>query len=91
MAKKISAIVSLAIIAAVIISAIVMYSIKIDHNINYNTPNEMWVIYNGKQQRLVDKEDEKKILDIMDDITSERYLTALFNKTTKLFNHIWNI
>ena len=83
MAKKISAIVSLVLIAIVVATTIIMATIKVDHNIKYKNPDEVWVTYNGKTQQIVAEKDANKILKLMKEATTESYLTALFNKTTK--------
>ncbi len=91
MAKKITAIVSLTLFAAVIIATIVLANIKVNHNIKYRTPEHMSVTYDGNiQTEIVDEKEKEHILKLMKNATSENMLTAIFkntlNKKPKLVN-----
>jgi len=81
MAKKIGAIFSLLLVGALVVATIILANIKVDNNINYRKPNEIWVTYNSQHQKLVDnKADADKIVKLIDIAAEDRMLNAMFDK-----------
>ena len=78
MAKRISAIVSLVVIGILILTTIIMATIDVDHKINCNKPDAIYVRYNSSD-RNTSEEQQKSIIDFIDNASKEKSLTALFN------------
>ena len=78
MAKRISAIISLVIIGILILTTIIMATIDVDHKIKCNQPNEIYIRYNSSDKNTTE-EQQKCIIDFIDNASKEKSLTALFN------------
>ena len=74
MAKKVGAIISLAIIGVLLIATIVMANVKVDYSIRCNTPNEVWV-----GSKVASAEQKNEIISYISNASKENSLTALFN------------
>ena len=80
MAKKIGAVVSLSIIGILILATIIMVNIKVDYSIKCETPTTVYVSYSSGTER--DAQDyTDKIVEYINNASSENSLTALFNGT----------
>ena len=80
MAKKIGAIVSLSIIGILILATIIMANVNVNYSVNCATPTTVYVSYGGKSER--DAQSNKDaIVDLIDNASKEKSLTALFNGT----------
>ena len=80
MAKKIGAIVSLSIIGILIIATIIMANVNIDYSINCAKPTSIWIQKGVQAETLVQStSDYNKIVDLIEDASKEKSLTALFN------------
>ena len=81
MAKRITAIVSLSIIAILIIATIIMANVDVNHKINCNNPDYIYVKYSSNNLREADEEIYDGILDRINQASTESSLTALFSGT----------
>ena len=81
MAKRIGAILSLVIVVLVIVTTIILGAVKIDHNIECNNPDEVWVKYNNQTPRKLQTEHAEEVVKLINDATKENLLTALINST----------
>lgn len=82
MAKKIGAIVSLSIIGILILATIIMANIDVRYNVKCATPTSILLNYNSNDansRRIVDN--EKEIINYINNASKEKALTALFNGT----------
>ena len=80
MAKKIGAIVSMAIIGVLIIATIVMANINVNYSVNCTTPTSVWVQYGANGERSA-QGDSDRIIELINNASNEKALTALFNGT----------
>ena len=81
MAKRITAIVSLSIIGILIIATIIMANVDVNHKINCNNPDSIYVQYSSNGIREVDDEIYDGILERINNASKESSLTALFSGT----------
>ena len=81
MAKRITAIVSLSIIAVLILATIIMANVDVNHKINCNNPDYIYVKYSSNNLREADGEIYDGILDRINQASKESSLTALFSGT----------
>ena len=79
MAKRITAIVSLVIIAILIVATVVMANVNISYNIKCNAPDEVWIKYTNTSARQVTDEQAKNIVNYINNSSKDKFLTALFN------------
>ena len=85
MAKRITAIVSLAIIGLLIVATLIMANITVNYRVNCKDPDSIWVYTSSVSGSNAGsgfyKEDEeyKKLLDLVNSASKEKFLTALFN------------
>ncbi len=79
MAKKITAIVSLSIIAFIIIATIIMANVKVDYGIKCATPNEIHISSSLDTFDPADEQTKSKIVSIINKASKESSLNALFN------------
>ena len=81
MAKRITAIVSLSIIGILIIATIIMANVDVNHKINCNNPDSIYVQYSSNGIREDDDEIYDGILERINNASKESSLTALFSGT----------
>ncbi len=81
MAKKITAIVSLSIIGILIIATIIMANVDVNHKINCNNPDSIYVQYSSNGIREVEDDVYNGILERINNASKETSLTALFGGT----------
>lgn len=81
MVKRITAIVSLSIIGILIIATIIMANVDVNHKINCNNPDSIYVQYSSNGIREVDDEIYDGILERINNASKESSLTALFSGT----------
>ena len=79
MAKKIGAIVSLSIIGILILATIIMANVNVDYSINCAKPASVWIQKGSEGERLA--KSPNKIIELIDNASKEKALTALFNGT----------
>ena len=84
MAKKISAIVSLALVGILLIATIIMANVKVDYSINCATPTDVWVRHSSISTETNAEEEKTEIVKLINEASKEMSLSALF--TGKLFN-----
>ncbi len=80
-AKKITAIVSLAIIGVLILATIIMANVDVNQAINCANPNTIYIQYGSNSSRKLEDNDYDKVLELIKSASSESSLTALFNGT----------
>ncbi len=80
MAKKIGAIVSLSIIGILILATIIMANVNVDYSVNCSTPTTVYVSYGGNSERDA-QANANAIVELIDNASKEKSLTALFNGT----------
>ena len=85
MAKKITAIVSLSIIAFIIIATIIMANIKVDYGVKCAKPNEIHISSSLTDVELATENEKSKIVSLINNSSKETSLNALFNGS--LFDH----
>lgn len=77
MAKKIGAIVSLSIIAILIVLTIITASVSVNHKIECENPQKIWVYTSGVEQG-VEEGEHSKIVELIDDASKQNCLSAFF-------------
>lgn len=80
-AKKIVAIVSLTIIGVLILTTIIMANVDVNHAINCAKPDRIYIQYSSNSSRKLEQDDYDKVLEYINNASSETSLTALFNGT----------
>lgn len=87
MAKKITAIVSLAIVGILIIATLIMANVSVNYGVNCAEPSRIWVVKSSVSSseagRYVEKGDKEfeEILNYVNNASKEKLLTALFGGT----------
>lgn len=80
-AKKITAIVSLSIIGILILATIIMANVDVNHAINCNNPDKIYIQYSSNPYVKAYDEDYDEIVKLINNASKESSLTALFNGT----------
>ena len=79
MAKKIGAIVSLSIIGVLILATIIMANVNVNYSIKCEKPQYIYVEYQDKGERGAKTEQVDEIINLIDNASKQKSLTALFN------------
>ena len=84
MAKKIGAVASLLLVGLLVVATIIMANIKVDNNIDYKNPDEVWVTYNSNtQSQITNQKHVNEIVKLLDKATQDNFLNAMFEGTLK--------
>ncbi len=79
MAKKIGAIVSIIVVGILLLTTIIMASVKIDYSVKCANPDTITIQYKQENERAVTTDEKNKIISLISSASKTNSLSALFN------------